>query len=62
MVTSHGDTDLQRKKMLTIMNDEKWNTMLQQFVTYVTKNFVKKVKILLKSNIIVIITQENIEY
>ena len=50
------------KKMLTIMNDEKWNTMLQQFVTYVTKNFVKKVKILLKSNIIAIITQENIEY
>ena len=44
------------------MNDEKWNTMLQQFVTYVTKNFVKKVKILLKSNIIAIITQENIEY
>ena len=44
------------------MNDEKWNTMLQQFVTYVTKNFVKNVKILLKSNIIAIITQENIEY
>ena len=31
-------------------------------MTYATKKFVNKVKILLKSNIIAIITQENIEY
>lgn len=33
---------------------KKWNTVLQQFFTYVAKNLIKKIRILKKSNIIAI--------
>ena len=53
-------TNFSKNKKLGLINDENRNTVLQQFVAYVVKNLIEKIKILEKSEIIAV-TQENIE-
>lgn len=53
-------TNFSKNKKLGLINDENRNTVLQQFVAYVVKNLIEKIKILEKSEIIPV-TQENIE-
>ena len=53
-------TNFSKNKKLGLTNDENRNAVLQQFVAYVVKNLIEKIKILEKSEIIAV-TQENIE-
>lgn len=53
-------TNFSKNKKLGLTNDENRNAVLQQFVAYVVKNLIEKIKILEKSEIFAV-TQENIE-